>query len=881
MCCPHCVHSPPDSESLESFAPTSTVESLLDTNLPPHHSSLPALLASCQAADSYVQTVKSQIKHLEDTIATLTEKVDQAASYVTKYKKILHPIRSLPNEVLAEIFFLCTSDLTNPLCVNEMPWVLGQVCRRWRDVALSAPKIYSNIALKLDTPRSENPNPRGSVTGTGGPINIATAASAAQAMFGFTTSTGQFSPAVVTPPETPFNSLTSKQTAGSVSLLSTYLSRSREYPLTICIFSDYTNHPLLSLLYLQSNRWRKAFLSLSIDGFKFLSSSIRGSVGELEILNLYARIQPGETRASWNPTYVNPIDGFEFTPKLHCLYAKCIPNVSLSFKLPFQQIKRFHSVVDGPEAVWKSKNVELLNILSKMTSLRECQLDCAHSADLPANLSQIVHQPLPFQTSASAANANTRNTIIRNTILLPTLQTLVLTYTGPQKQISHLTQIFNALTLPALKDLHIFPKMRQIDTDALVTLAERSGLGFGHEAGSWSGFAALFGGDVYDDDVEQGQGGLKKLHLHRTPIDEVKLLRAFPGLEGLGMKVTESLLKGMVTSSGGAEISDSALTNTLGALSFSSTGTPFVAAGSGGNLGVGIADTLLPNLRTMKVYGQPSIEVQGLLVDVLESRCLPWAEVLGLRQDDEDEGVDAQDSEADEDEDNEGVEEDSHEEGEAMSTDIDMNGEEDGDEDASGDASGYDTSMAMASTTFEIAGPSTFSTQSRSPTTQRGRKSSSSHENASSSSTNHNRKHNRNYNPAQAPASTSTFTYSKPHIPAIDLVSLSPHFTWTDDCARERFEELVMKDVSSPFIPSPIDPTLAAAVNSFSNPNQTPLTTIVNGGVGAANVPATVTAANTITPALAPKKKGSERKYWLIGGRGPGCLDVNAVPIAG
>ncbi|KAK0196415.1 hypothetical protein F5146DRAFT_994359 [Armillaria mellea] len=55
-----------------------------------------------------------------------------------EYKRILSLIRSLPEDVLREIFLSSQSDNNDGydvLHVAVPPWSLGHVCRRWRDVA--------------------------------------------------------------------------------------------------------------------------------------------------------------------------------------------------------------------------------------------------------------------------------------------------------------------------------------------------------------------------------------------------------------------------------------------------------------------------------------------------------------------------------------------------------------------------------------------------------------------------------------------------------------------------------------------------------------------------------------------------------------------------
>ncbi|KAL0571123.1 hypothetical protein V5O48_010831 [Marasmius crinis-equi] len=85
---------------------------------------------------------------------------------VEAYRIVLHPVRTLPSEILAEIFRACVQlrisdrrhmDMTRDNAYNSLdpgypPWTLGQVCRRWREIALSHPSLWSHIGLFFPRP---------------------------------------------------------------------------------------------------------------------------------------------------------------------------------------------------------------------------------------------------------------------------------------------------------------------------------------------------------------------------------------------------------------------------------------------------------------------------------------------------------------------------------------------------------------------------------------------------------------------------------------------------------------------------------------------------------------------------------------------------------
>ncbi|KAF9023962.1 hypothetical protein BDZ89DRAFT_892265, partial [Hymenopellis radicata] len=71
----------------------------------------------------------------------------QAQSRLEDTKSLLHPMRSIPNEILAEIFGHCVlkaysaedPDALNP---KGAPWLLTRVCHRWRELTINLPELW-------------------------------------------------------------------------------------------------------------------------------------------------------------------------------------------------------------------------------------------------------------------------------------------------------------------------------------------------------------------------------------------------------------------------------------------------------------------------------------------------------------------------------------------------------------------------------------------------------------------------------------------------------------------------------------------------------------------------------------------------------------------
>jgi hypothetical protein len=64
----------------------------------------------------------------------------------------IYPVLTLPNEIVSEIFLHTLPSALSDHCPSSTqgPLLLGQICRKWREIALFTPALWSNIALTLD-----------------------------------------------------------------------------------------------------------------------------------------------------------------------------------------------------------------------------------------------------------------------------------------------------------------------------------------------------------------------------------------------------------------------------------------------------------------------------------------------------------------------------------------------------------------------------------------------------------------------------------------------------------------------------------------------------------------------------------------------------------
>ncbi|KAJ7143645.1 hypothetical protein C8R46DRAFT_1360456 [Mycena filopes] len=91
---------------------------------------------------------KAKILELELPLSFLKQENDLIQDRLDAYA---HPVLTLPNEILSEIFiqFLPVYPETPPIIGRSSPNVLGQICRKWRAIALSTPQLWRAISFSL------------------------------------------------------------------------------------------------------------------------------------------------------------------------------------------------------------------------------------------------------------------------------------------------------------------------------------------------------------------------------------------------------------------------------------------------------------------------------------------------------------------------------------------------------------------------------------------------------------------------------------------------------------------------------------------------------------------------------------------------------------
>ncbi|KAJ7652603.1 hypothetical protein B0H17DRAFT_872971, partial [Mycena rosella] len=119
---------------------------LLLTNALPIDSDTQYIRSFLSNANHRLEFINKRIAALVPVMNTLTQERDAILADVCAHTAIMSPIRYLPSEILCLIFLMTVPPLRT-LEIPRAPWVLGQICRRWRDIAVALPMLWSSFGI--------------------------------------------------------------------------------------------------------------------------------------------------------------------------------------------------------------------------------------------------------------------------------------------------------------------------------------------------------------------------------------------------------------------------------------------------------------------------------------------------------------------------------------------------------------------------------------------------------------------------------------------------------------------------------------------------------------------------------------------------------------
>ncbi|KAF9461680.1 hypothetical protein BDZ94DRAFT_804588 [Collybia nuda] len=98
-----------------------------------------------------LHTLNCQIADQQSHLNLLKERREKAIARIKRLQVWTAPHKDIPSEILARIFSLCLGGSAVPVPPSSsvsMPWVLGRVSSRWREISISEQRLWGRIAFR-------------------------------------------------------------------------------------------------------------------------------------------------------------------------------------------------------------------------------------------------------------------------------------------------------------------------------------------------------------------------------------------------------------------------------------------------------------------------------------------------------------------------------------------------------------------------------------------------------------------------------------------------------------------------------------------------------------------------------------------------------------
>ncbi|KDR66315.1 hypothetical protein GALMADRAFT_217157 [Galerina marginata CBS 339.88] len=97
--------------------------------------------------------IKDDLMRLQLVVGQMTKQKLDLRDVIDKHRRLLSPVRRLPDDILAAVFLFCLPDSHNAVMdKNDSPLLLGRVCKHWRNVAYRTPLLWATLHLPFPIP---------------------------------------------------------------------------------------------------------------------------------------------------------------------------------------------------------------------------------------------------------------------------------------------------------------------------------------------------------------------------------------------------------------------------------------------------------------------------------------------------------------------------------------------------------------------------------------------------------------------------------------------------------------------------------------------------------------------------------------------------------
>jgi hypothetical protein len=145
MDCPQCCTITSREQQI------SPLEGYLNTNYAACSSEFTSINKVVASIDDEVDRLSQQISNVHKLLKQLEEKRAGLTEYKRKHLAMMHPIRSIPAEVWADIFSHAVQHCSiGSVALQKPPWSFSRVCHHWREIVLSTSTLWSRLHIDIN-----------------------------------------------------------------------------------------------------------------------------------------------------------------------------------------------------------------------------------------------------------------------------------------------------------------------------------------------------------------------------------------------------------------------------------------------------------------------------------------------------------------------------------------------------------------------------------------------------------------------------------------------------------------------------------------------------------------------------------------------------------
>ncbi|CAK5265892.1 unnamed protein product [Mycena citricolor] len=127
---------------------SSSFTAKLGTNYCPRDEELDEIRELLVEPSKRLEEIEQQIQKTTKILGQLRAQQASLLAHVEAHKALISPLRRLPVELVEEIFSACLPVARNcVMSATEAPVILGRVCRSWRTISLTMPRLWSRLHI--------------------------------------------------------------------------------------------------------------------------------------------------------------------------------------------------------------------------------------------------------------------------------------------------------------------------------------------------------------------------------------------------------------------------------------------------------------------------------------------------------------------------------------------------------------------------------------------------------------------------------------------------------------------------------------------------------------------------------------------------------------